>query len=550
MLRSQKILHLEFFLLIVTFPFQIVKFFPLSFSFIEGRGIDYLFPSLYLSDLLIFVLFATDFIIFGKKNFIQDFIVKLKKGHQGLCSQKGRIYLFFFLYFLWALLSTIFSVNFSAGGFRLLKLLEFLLLVAWIEGRIQKQNFAWILLGLLLPLLVEIPIIFGEWYQQSSLGLQFLGEWKRTLATPGLAKVYLGGQSFLRPYATFPHPNALAGYLDFCLIILAFFILRAKSKILIRQMRDCFPLVKLVLPWMGPAKEGPAEFVPQKFISARKSRGPHFADEKSISFSARKDEVVNFTSQRTIWQKGRSKVLAVFTEDGVIFKLLSIVLFVFGIWSLILTFSRSAWAAFFLALVLNFIIFWLRKKRRFAVRQIKIRPRTIFLSALMVLGGVFFGPYIAARFISMGNVDANSWMERAEYIYSAIAMIVRHPLFGVGLNNFINAQVAYFGNLNFNFDLYQPAHLSPLLIIAESGIAGFLFFGLAMGKLITGVVRRTFSDRDQTYGRLFLALWVVVFFISFFDHYFYTLQQGALLFWLLAGLSLVYLSPTEKREKR
>jgi len=98
--------------------------------------------------------------------------------------------------------------------------------------------------------------------------------------------------------------------------------------------------------------------------------------------------------------------------------------------------------------------------------------------------------------------------------------------------------------------LYQPAHLSPLLIIAESGIAGFLFFGLAMGKLITGVVRRTFSDRDQTYGRLFLALWVVVFFISFFDHYFYTLQQGALLFWLLAGLSLVYLSPTEKREKR
>ena len=46
------------------------------------------------------------------------------------------------------------------------------------------------------------------------------GERSFSLATPNIAAIDLWGQKFLRPYATFSHPNALAGWL-----LLAGFIL-------------------------------------------------------------------------------------------------------------------------------------------------------------------------------------------------------------------------------------------------------------------------------------------------------------------------------------
>ncbi len=55
--------------------------------------------------------------------------------------------------------------------------------------------------------------IGGIWY--------WLGERPLSLATPYISKVYLENLGyFLRPYSTFPHPNALAGYLLISLILL------------------------------------------------------------------------------------------------------------------------------------------------------------------------------------------------------------------------------------------------------------------------------------------------------------------------------------------
>ena len=39
------------------------------------------------------------------------------------------------------------------------------------------------------------------------------------LSTPGIALVELWGRDFLRAYSTFPHPNALAGFLGICLLL-------------------------------------------------------------------------------------------------------------------------------------------------------------------------------------------------------------------------------------------------------------------------------------------------------------------------------------------
>ncbi|MBI4059075.1 O-antigen ligase family protein [Candidatus Microgenomates bacterium] len=50
--------------------------------------------------------------------------------------------------------------------------------------------------------------------------LWWLGERTFSIDTPGIAKIVLNGQDYLRAYATFPHPNALAGFLLVGLILM------------------------------------------------------------------------------------------------------------------------------------------------------------------------------------------------------------------------------------------------------------------------------------------------------------------------------------------
>ena len=58
--------------------------------------------------------------------------------------------------------------------------------------------------------------------KQSSVGgfLYWLGERRFSVATPGIAKTQIFGRLILRPYATFPHPNALAGFILVALVLL------------------------------------------------------------------------------------------------------------------------------------------------------------------------------------------------------------------------------------------------------------------------------------------------------------------------------------------
>lgn len=71
--------------------------------------------------------------------------------------------------------------------------------------------------------LVYVPLLLGtmgesliailQFISGSTLGLWVLGERTFNISTPGIAKFDFYGRQFLRPYATFPHPNVLAGYL-------------------------------------------------------------------------------------------------------------------------------------------------------------------------------------------------------------------------------------------------------------------------------------------------------------------------------------------------
>lgn len=201
--------------------------------FDKNQAIDYLIPFVYFSDFLIIVSFVL-VVAVDRKGF-----VKVIKAHST------------FILLLTAFLLTSFVSNWQAENqlaawYKWLKLLEMTgfayLTVYLLEiGKITLRKLVFFLSSGLTFLCF---IALGEWITQSSLGLQFLGEWRFSVLTPGIAKVIVNGQEFLRPYATFPHPNVLGGVLAILASVNLFFVL---EKIKTGWQLVSLPLFILVL---------------------------------------------------------------------------------------------------------------------------------------------------------------------------------------------------------------------------------------------------------------------------------------------------------------
>lgn len=125
---------------------------------------------------------------------------------------------------------------------------------------------------------------------------------------------------------------------------------------------------------------------------------------------------------------------------------------------------------------------------------------------------------------------------RVELIADAVSIIRSHPLTGVGLGNFIPALNTVREQLSLGL-YFQPVHNIFLLIAAETGILGVSLFVWVLIKTCRTILfkmgRHVFLRKDYA---VFLLLLVCILFISLFDHYFITLQQGVYLFALVLGL--------------
>lgn len=160
--------------------------------------------------------------------------------------------------------------------------------------------------------------------------------------------------------------------------------------------------------------------------------------------------------------------------------------------------------------------------------MLKGRLKTFTLVLILILS-----PILATRFLSLTDFDNLTWQRREELIESSVGMIVKSPLVGVGLNNFIphSATQVISGPSRF----LQPAHNIFLLQLAETGIIGF--FGLLL--LLYFPIKSCFLKKssDLIFSRLF-TIWMIIIFLGMFDHYFLTLPQGYRLLFLIWGLSL------------
>lgn len=204
-----------FSLIVLLFPLQLGKHYWPEFSYINGMRIDYLSPTLYITDILIFSLFTLFVIriLFFKKNILKKITVPSPSP---------------FLLFAILCILISFGVTLSTGFlgiYAILKVCEYVFLGLYISyigiSRISSVRLSALLF---IGIFFEVFLALFQFINQQSVGglLYWFGERIFDSQTPGIANMSLQGELLLRPYGTFSHPNVLAGYLILttCMIFL------------------------------------------------------------------------------------------------------------------------------------------------------------------------------------------------------------------------------------------------------------------------------------------------------------------------------------------
>lgn len=196
-------------ILLFFFPSQLGRHFWPPFAYLNGLRVDYLSPTFYFTD-LIFIAVLIDL--------APAFLNKVKKRYALV------------LIPLVVLLSlsprTVSPWNSLLGVLRLGEVISLGGIIAYFLSRQEVLFSARRILSL--SLLYTGFLAGLQMLSQRSVGglWYYLGERSFTSLTPGIANASVHGDIILRPYATFPHPNVLAGY---ALIVYAFLLFFPQS---------------------------------------------------------------------------------------------------------------------------------------------------------------------------------------------------------------------------------------------------------------------------------------------------------------------------------
>ena len=199
-----------YYLLIILLPVQLAFHFPASFTQIAGIRSDYLTPTLYLTDLLIWLLIIS--------------VNPLKP----LMRIKGKHLILGTAFFLYLVVSAVYvAVNKGAAFYSLFKINEFILLFWSIVT--LKPSFSKTVLFFSIPVIYSSLLAIAQFIIQRSAGgiMWYLGERTFYASTFGIAAVSVSGKLLLRPYATFPHPNVLGGFLAVILSLMIYLLTKS-----------------------------------------------------------------------------------------------------------------------------------------------------------------------------------------------------------------------------------------------------------------------------------------------------------------------------------
>lgn len=228
---------------------------------------------------------------------------------------------------------------------------------------------------------------------------------------------------------------------------------------------------------------------------------------------------------------------------------------------LFFTFSRAAWIAFFLSLVfIAFRYFSTSERSRFdldgkrsnlnRVGEVENRPlATVALIVLIpvlvfaTLGTIYREP-TQTRLTAHGRLETKSTTERLGGYARAWESIKKYPILGTGIGQstrsfqlpVVSSQLPAEMRIR-SLEGAAPIHNVPLLVFVELGLIGGAFFLTFLISLLRSIIHSAANgDRSVTYY-LLLTTYCVIVLLTLFDHSFWTLHPGQMLFWVIAGFA-------------
>lgn len=195
----------------------------LSDPYVAGFWVNYLVPTLSVLDIFVSILFINIF---------------LNNGFKGVFKKD----LLFFILLLGILLLTVH--NFLTALLWVRMLVYLLTSIAVVNSLKEKKSVkkllqeGYVKLSLTGSILIQGSIGILQFIKGTSIGLYFLGESKIVNGMFGSSFIEIQGETLLRAYGTFPHPNILAGW---------FLLLMFMSYILYNYSKDRFYLLPLLL---------------------------------------------------------------------------------------------------------------------------------------------------------------------------------------------------------------------------------------------------------------------------------------------------------------
>ncbi len=479
-------LHRVFFVFFLfSLPFSIRKVLAVFSS--DGVFNEYLDVSIYLSDLLLIVTLLT--FILGNKFIILSIAYWRKMFHV------EHLLLPIFipgLFILWSGLSVFWSESLYlalAAFFHLVLsygLYLYILICNVPRGTKSKEPLecsTWNILQVISNVIVasavfQSVIAILQFISQKSLSLSFLRESVFSIYDPGVAKIMINGELFVRAYGFFPHPNVLGGFLMVSVLIT---ILR------------------------------PFIFKYRLFHVEQSDQNQHNVPRGTIY-----ERIVRILKECSTWNKIRIMVIATLKK---MFHVEHPVLIAGGILSLIVLFS-------------------------FNIKLFITQP----------------------------------FAERLFYMRSLHDLTKSYFFEGLGIGQFVFDMQQFFDE-TLHIWQFQPIHNVFLLIFSEVGVVGlslFLWFLLYIFfRRSKNVPRGTIgsesgecstwnnpvqtstpmfhveqfsennrnayldSDKHLILSHLYRVILVGIVLIMFFDHYFWDIQQGRLLLWIVLALAIL-----------
>lgn len=214
-----------FFALLAFLPTQLGFHLWPVWTYVLGRRVDYLSPTVYLTDIII-VLLITAWIIdqlFKLRNHEKNFFHDISSATE---KNRRKTHLLLIGAAAFVTLNILLSDRWQVATYMWAKVLEYTLLGIYIFAtRPSLRTIVW---GFSFAGFYSAAIAVIQFVLQRSVGgaLWWLGERTFTLVTPGIARLNVcfplsyACRLMLRSYATFPHPNVLGGFLAISSILM------------------------------------------------------------------------------------------------------------------------------------------------------------------------------------------------------------------------------------------------------------------------------------------------------------------------------------------